>query len=180
VPQPTKNAQSFGEGRKILDDWIPSDPRRPIYTALRTAFIERFAEYYGLLTETLAKKSRKTGISAGSRLVLLEKESSQLAGVLFSRSNLWAMRDWKRPAIVKFLVRFLKHSPGGRPVTKLHIAAQAREMRLADAKKWTWRNITEGLCDCGQNHTIRCRDNLRREVLHLEKMMRELGCAIPA
>ena len=178
--QPKQKAQTFAEGRRVLDEWVPSDPRRPIYTAIRSKFIERLAEYHGLLTQEVSERSRGNAPAARQRLDLLEKESMQLAGLLFSRSNLWAARDWRKPAIIKFLVRALRHSRGGRPMTKLHVAVLAKEMKLADAKRWTWSKITAELCDCGDEHTIRCQDNLRREVIHLEKMIRKLGCTISA
>ena len=41
MPRPKKKAQAVADERKILDEWVPSDPSRPVYTALRTAFIEK-------------------------------------------------------------------------------------------------------------------------------------------
>jgi hypothetical protein len=178
VPDPSKETHDFAEERKILDDWMPSDPNRPVYTAIRTKFIEKFAEYYVLLREAAsAHPHQDLSISVG-KLGRLDRESMQLAGLLFNRSNLWVGRDWRKPPILKFLLRALKRTPGGRPPTKLRVAVTAKEMRLSNPKRWTWPKITAALCNCGQDHTIRCQDNLRREVLHLEKMMSKLGISV--
>jgi hypothetical protein len=67
----------------------------------------------------------------------------------------------------------------GRPGTKRAIAIRAKELKVADAKHWTWPKITAALCDCGRSeHTIRCQDNLRREVAHLEKALTKCGCKL--
>jgi hypothetical protein len=66
----------------------------------------------------------------------------------------------------------------GRPATKRHIAIRGKEMRLADPKRWTWPKITEALCDCGKDHDIVCQDNLRREILHFEKVLSKFGCIV--
>lgn len=180
MPKPKKKALPFAEEREILDAWIPSDPARPVYTALRIAFIERFAHYHQLLTETVSKGPQKGTLATRDKLDRLDKESMQLAGLFVTRSNLWVVRDWRQPPILKFLLRAMKYTRGGRPATKLHIAVQAKEMRLADPKRWTWPKIIAALCDCGEEHTIRCQDNLRREVLHLKKLMSKLRCPISA
>jgi hypothetical protein len=178
VPQPKRKAEPFAEGRGILDAWISSDPSRPVYTAIRTAFIERFAEYHKLLTETVSKSSRKGAFVSPDKLNRLDKECMQLAGLLFTGSNLWAGRDWRKPPILKFLLRAIGRTRGGRPATKIRVAVQAKEMRLADPTRWTWQKITAALCDCGEDHGIKCRDNIRREVLHLEKILRKFGCTV--
>jgi hypothetical protein len=178
VPHAKKKTKTFAGERKILEEWIPLAPSRPVYTAIRTAFIERFAEYYKLLTETVSNSGRKEPPVSPQKLADLDKECMKLAGLLFSRSNVWAARDWRKPSIVKFLLRDLARTRGGRPATKLTFAMQAKEMKLSDPKKWTWPKITAALCDCGKAHDIRCQDNLRREVLHLERTMRKLGCTV--
>ena len=119
-----------------------------------------------LLTETVSERSRKGAFVSGDKLDRLDKESMQLAGLFFNRSNLWAVRDFRKPPILKFLLRAIRYTQGGRPATKLHIAVLAKEMKIADSKKWTWPKITAELCDCRKDHTIHCQDNLRREVLH--------------
>jgi hypothetical protein len=170
---------AFAEGRQALEEWIPTDPMRPVYTAIRAAFIEKFAEYHGLLGKTVSDRSIGRKGRIGPRLAILEKQSMKLAALLFTRANLWVARDsWRKKPIVKFLLRAIRRSPGGRPVSRLRVAVTAKEMRLAEPKKWTWPKITSQLCDCGKEHTIRCQDNLRREVLHLKKMMKSSGCKL--
>jgi hypothetical protein len=177
---------SFADERQILEEAIPCDPTRPVYTAIRAVFIEKFVQFYVLMCETKAPEdsgargtvAAETVSPGGPELTRLDKECMQLAGLLFKRSNLWAGRDWRKPPILKLLLRAIRYTRGGRPPTKLHIAVQAKEMKLADSKRWTWQKITAALCDCGKDHTIRCQDNLRREVLHLEKTLRQFGCSL--
>jgi hypothetical protein len=178
MPHAKKKAVVFAAEREILEEWIPSDPGRALYTAIRTAFIERFTHYYKLLTETVSNSGRKKASVSPHKLASLDNECMKLAGLLFSRSNVWALRDWRKPSIVKFLLRDLARTRGGRPATKLKFAMQAKEMKLSDPKRWTWPKITAALCDCGKEHDIHCQDNLRREVFHLEKTMLKLGCTV--
>jgi hypothetical protein len=79
------------------------------------------------------------------------------------------------------VVKRIGRKKAGRPATKRQIAIRAKEMRLRDAKRWKWSELTAELCDCGKDfndHDIRCQDNLRREVLHLEKTLRKFGCSV--
>lgn len=171
---PKQDAQAFGAERETLEAWIPTDINRPVLTAIRAAFIEKFARYYVLLN----KMTQGGGVSRG-KLDQLDKDCTQLAGLLFPRRmNLWVARDWRKPPILKFLLRDLKRTRQGRPATKQQVAITAKEMRLSDPKRWKWHKITSELCDCGKEHTIKCQDNLRRQVLHLEKTLRKLGCRL--
>jgi len=77
------------------------------------------------------------------------------------------------------VVKGIGRKKAGRPATKRQIAILAKEMRLRDPKRWKWRMITAELCDCGSaTHTVACQDNLRREILHLEKVLSKFGCAL--
>jgi hypothetical protein len=182
----SRESEVLATEREILEKWIPLDPNRPVYTAIRTVFVEKFAQFYLLVCETTAVEgsqvrgpvSRERASKAAFTLKSLDKECTQLAGLLFNRLNLWATQDWRKPPILKFLLRTIQRTSGGRPATKQQVAVQAKEMRLADPKRWTWPKITAALCDCGQQHTIHCQDNLRREVLHLEKLLRK--CGVPS
>jgi hypothetical protein len=170
------SAANLATERKVLDEWIPADTCRPVYSAIRNAFIEQFSVLYVLLME----KTRNTMPEPmPPELTQLDKNCTTLAGLLFSRSNVWAARDWRKPPILKFLLRCLGRSKGGRPLTRLGIAAQAEELRVADPKRWKWPQLTAKFCDCGKSeHPISCRDNLRREVLHLEKLLRSCGHSV--
>ena len=136
-----------------------------MYSAIRSAFIEQFSVFYVLLTE---RTRNPTPEAMPPGLVQLDKDCTTLAGLLFSRSNVWAARDWRKPPVLKFLLRCLGRNKGGRPLTRLGVAAQAKELSLADPKRWKWSELTAKFCSCGKSeHSISCRDNLRREVLHL-------------
>jgi hypothetical protein len=62
----------------------------------------------------------------------------------------------------------------GAPVTQRETAIRALELRLKDQTAWPWSRLAIELCKCGAvNHGSRCQQNLRREVLHLKKLMAE-------
>jgi hypothetical protein len=181
-----RHEKKLAAQREILDEWIQKDPDRPVYSAIRKCFVEKFARFYIFVMEPAHKAPSKLRSSVGqtvqkarSELKQLDRECMTLAGLLFSHSNLWAARDWRQPSIIKFLLRSIRRGRGGRPLTRLGIAVQVKELRLADGKCWKWPVLTDKFCDCGSaEHGIRCQDNLRREVLHLERFLRRCGCAI--
>jgi len=166
------DAESLTAEREILDSLIQADTNRPVFSAIRSAFVEQFSLLYVLLRDK-ARNPLLEGTPA--ELVELDKDCTKLAGLLFSRSNVWAAKDWRKPPIVKFLLRCVERDKIGRPLTKLGIAAQAKELRLADSKRWTWPELATKFCDCGKTHSISCQDNLRREILHLEKLLERCG-----
>lgn len=45
------SAASLAAEREILDSWIPADSTRPVYSAIRNAFIEHFSLLYLVLVE---------------------------------------------------------------------------------------------------------------------------------
>jgi hypothetical protein len=174
LSSPKLNALAVAKEREILEVWLQSDPSRPVYTAIRSAFIEKFARYY-----VLVSKITKGGSGSPEKVAQLDIECTQLAGLLFFRPNLWVVeRDWRQPPILKFLLRDLRRTRTGRPPTKQQVALKAKEMRLLDPKRWKWHKITSLLCRCGKEHSIRCQDNLRRQVLHLERTLRNVGCKL--
>jgi hypothetical protein len=183
------------EEKALLNSLIKVDETRPIYTAIRNAFIDRFARYYVCLKTTLKvlpHKESETIVEsifepapampessvqeiAPSKLDEMESSWKPLVSMLFDRSSLWAVRDWKQPEIVKYLRRHLARPWHGRPATTVKFAIQAKELRLLDPDKWTWSKIVEKLCHCGKAHTDACGDNLRRDILQVETTLRRLG-----
>jgi hypothetical protein len=167
------SAENLAAERAVLDAWIPAVPKRPIYSAIRNAFIEHFSVLYVFLTATPLDSVPET---IRPEVVQLNKNCTTLTGLLFSRPNVWAARDWRKPPIVKYLLRCVQRSKGGRPLTRLGIAAKVKELKVADSKRWTWPELVDKFCDCRRKeHSISCQDNLRREVLHLEKLLKSCG-----
>jgi len=199
---PRKLTPAVAAERKTLDTWVPSDPERPLYTAIRAAFIEKFAGLYVLLSATTSVSSRKVGSvphkklpDVAAEITRLDRESTRLAEMLFpgpslpsvARAREWAaqigIRNWRDPSIVKFLRRILKRwrTPRGRPATLQSVGLRALELRLVDRQRWSWNALARELCNCGSlEHGFRCRENLRREVLLLTKSLRALGVKVPA
>jgi len=195
-------ALAFAAELKILDMWVPSDLDRPLYTLIRAAFIEKFARYYVLMTESTSVGTRKShalpmeelaGVAAEIRR--LDRNSTQLAEMLFPAANLpavarareWAAQmgipNWREPNIVKFLRRVLRRwgTRRGRPATLQGVGLRALELRISDRQRPSWNALARELCNCGSaEHDFRCRENLRREVLLLRRSLRALGVKLPA
>jgi hypothetical protein len=183
------------EEKALLGSSIWVDDTRPVYTAIRNAFVDRFARYYVSLKTTLKvlpRKESETSVGntfeptapavessvqeiSSSKLDELESSWKPLVSMLFDRSSLWAVRDWKQSEVVKYLRRYLARPWNGRPATKVKFAIQAMELRLLDPDKWSWSKIVEKLCDCGKVHTDACGDNLRRDRMQVEQTLRRLG-----
>jgi hypothetical protein len=202
VVLPGKLAEAVAAERKILDTWVPTDPDRPLYTAIRGAFIERFAGYYVLMLENTSVSPhkrhsvpRKKPSEVAAEINRLDRESTRLTEMLFPAVNLpavgrareWAaqlgVRNWRDPGIVKFLRRDLRRwgTRRGRPATLQSFGLRALELRLRDRQKWSWNALARELCNCSSpEHGFRCRENLRREVLLLTKSLRALGVKLPA
>jgi hypothetical protein len=158
------------EEKALLSSSIRVDETRPVYSAIRNAFIDRFARYYVWLTTTPMVEE-----VSPSKLGEMELSWKPLVSMLFERSSLWHVRDWRHPKIVNCFRRHLARPWNGRPATKVKFAIQAMELRLLDPDKWTWSKVVEKLCDCGKVHTDPCGDNLRRDIVQVEQTLRRLG-----
>src|SRR5262252_2897827 len=57
------NVENWAAGQEVLDSWIPADPSRPVYSAIRSAFIEQFSLLYLLLSCRTANSSTDAAAS---------------------------------------------------------------------------------------------------------------------
>jgi hypothetical protein len=196
-----KLSEALAAERKILSIWLPVENDRPLYTAIRAAFIEKFARFYVLMTDCTSAPKRKGDVRArlqmegvAAEIRQLDKESTQLAEMLFPAVNLpaigrareWAAQmgvsNWRDPNIVKFLRRVLKRwgIRRGRPATLQGIGLRALESRIANRPQSSWNALARELCNCGlAEHDFKCRENLRREVLLLKRSLRALRVKLP-
>jgi hypothetical protein len=124
----------------------------------------------------------------------LDQECKVLGGLLFpglhEPMHVRALRfkrqmgpdNWLDHGAVKFLRRCLDHweAPKGKPATKLPIALHALDLRFADLQRWSWNVLPTRLCFCGaEEHGFQCRENIRLEVIRLEKVIAKLGIKFP-
>lgn len=160
---------------KTLDAWIPSDPNRPYYGQFRDAFIQRFARWFACATDAARVDETKC----------LEKEWRTLSSLLFRYPAANRNHDWRKLNPEPQIVRVLRHAlrvaadykSKGRPADSRRAALVALDLHTVDPKRWTWRSITNHLCNCGlREHPYRskCQTNLCREVLHLKKYLQTL------
>ena len=178
------------------DFGLPNDPTRPVLSALSRAFLENYNAFRTTVTKASDLDTQSPGKIDVGRMVRLLEEAH---GFLTRAKELM---DWIYPSVsalslengmqianrmqqadfprewVQAVIKGIGRKKAGRPSTKRCVAIQAKELKLTDPKRWSWPKITAVLCDCGKDHDIRCQNNLRREVLHLEKIMRECGCKI--
>jgi hypothetical protein len=154
-----------------LDAWIPYDPNRVYYTAIRNAFIERFTQWYHLPSEAAPS-------GEGLRL---EKEWSELIPLLSRHPPTNSKHDWrelpKQPQILRVLRQVWRlvadRKPRGRPLKLRPLAVEALDLQRTDPKRWTWRALAGHLCNCGlAEHGSNCQQNLRREALLVKQFLR--------
>lgn len=185
----------FSKPLQPSDFDLPCDPSKPVLSALSRAFVACFCGVADLVAEAVrlsTQLDRKTHSTRVKRMMEHGLQSLQNAHELLywiypSTSPLpyaTAMKVANQMNAAGFPVEWghaviqgIGKRRIGRPGTKRAIAIRAKELKLADAKHWTWPKITTELCDCSRSeHTIRCQDNLRREVAHLEKVLTKCGC----
>lgn len=77
------------------------------------------------------------------------------------------------------LVRLFSQGKRGAPVKRRSAAVRALEIKLQSPKAG-WPEITDKCCNCGQSeHTHRCQQVLRQEVIQLRRVLNELEIEIP-
>jgi hypothetical protein len=65
----------------------------------------------------------------------------------------------------------------GRPATRGNIAVCALQLKIDN--HWTWKQITETVCDCEKIvHDKYCQANLRQSIRALEKLLRKCGLRV--
>jgi hypothetical protein len=162
---------------KHLEVWIPPKPEWPYYTAIRTAFIQRFGRWYAWAPGTPGR-------------VQLEGEWTMLASQLFPNPSTIPNLDWRsfptRPRIIRVLRNVLRvkadHKGRGRPIGyKRRQASLALDLRNSDPKLRTWRALTDYLCNCGQREhapNSSCQNDLRRETVWLKNALKTMGITV--
>ena len=201
MPHSEQHAAASLPEHEQLEEHLPSDPARPVYMAIRAAFVERFTKYF-ILTTNAVSKSRRIAFDTrpeelskdASEIICLDRECTKLAALLFPagesplafRARQWdaqmGNRDWRDPAIVKTLRRHLRRWRQGRgkPGKLQPVGLRALELRLINQKRWSWNALPNELCRCGaEQHDFRCRENIRREVYLLKEILTSLKVKLP-
>jgi hypothetical protein len=157
-----------------LEEWIRRKPEWPYYTAIRTAFVQRFVSWF--LSTGDAKK--------------LEKEWTLLANQIFLQPPTIPNRDWRtiprQQRIVRVLRQILRvtadHRVKGRPISyKRRRATLALDLQIGDPERWTWRNLTDYLCNCDlKEHPANsnCQKDLRRQAVWLKNVLKTMGIKV--
>jgi hypothetical protein len=170
-----KAARAASLEHEILDAWIRPEPERHYYTAIRRAFIQRFAGWY------LSPSNEER----------LEKEWTILASQLFHHPPTMPTREWSKLPTQPRIIRVLRHAlratadyrRKGRPIgDKRRVAALALDLQNSDPKRWSWRSLTNYLCNCGlKEHppNSNCQKDLRRETVWLKDWLRTQGIKVP-
>jgi hypothetical protein len=167
------------KAQRDLEAWIYSDPTRVYYTAIRAAFIEKFAQWYNLPAKALIERE---GAS-------LEKKWRELIPMVSRSLPATSRHEWRtlprEPQVVRVLRNIWREGAGrkprGRPLKLRGIAVEALDLQRQDPTIWTWRSITGHLCNCGlEAHGFTCQENLRREALLVKKFLRARQIRVPS
>jgi hypothetical protein len=175
---------------------LPSDPSRPVIYALSRVCAENWNAFVASVTESRALCDSSTKPQEAemeqrikTALGFIQNVTELLGWVYPNTSPLSVDVGMQTANLMKDLgfddedvhtmLKRIGRKRVGRPATGRGAAIKAKEMKLSDPR-WTWPRITAELCDCGEDkHDIGCQDNLRREVLHLEKTLHKFGCSLP-
>ena len=180
-------AHSEAACRKILEECIPADASREFYTAIRRIFIRKFAQWY----VSAPGGSGIHGDIGADEVAKLEKEWTLLAALLSRNPPTMPNHDWRRLPREPQIARVLRHAwravaarnSRGRPGSDLRRqAVLALDLHHSDSKRWSWRVLTNHLCNCGQHehpYNSNCQKNLRRETLLVKESLVELGVKLP-
>jgi hypothetical protein len=170
-----KKPDALSPEYEALEAWIRRYPNRPYYAAIRSAFIQRFASWY--LSAPDADR--------------LEKEWRILTSQLFRHPPTTPNRDWRKlptePQIIRVLRHALRvaadHRGKGKPIgDKRRVAALALDLQSSDPERWSWRSLTDHLCNCGlKEHpsNSNCQKDIRRETVWLKNWLRTQGIEVP-
>jgi hypothetical protein len=168
------------------DFGLPCDSSKPVLSILSRAFVDnlnafaRIVNEAGILSNQPYRKAHARRVKRMmGRALQYMKNAKELLDWIYPRTSPLsyedALRVTNRMNAAGFpsdwgshVIQGIGRKSVGRPGTKRAIAIQAKELKMTDAKRWTWPKIAAALCDCGHTeHTIRCQDNLRREIGHL-------------
>jgi hypothetical protein len=175
-----------GEGKLEAPQPIASEfppvPGRPVLSALRKAFCERWEHFESIASDW--KRSSFRSVDWWGRLLSLAKEAQEiLRWIPEPRTDegieAYALLLMKHGVSVMEAAAMAKQKPRGRPATKRDLAIRCLELRLEDPKKWTWRQLATDFCDCGsRRHNRNCQEAVRKEVGLLNRLLKRLHIVI--
>jgi hypothetical protein len=100
---------------------------------------------------------------------------AELAANYSDRIKRMASEGWLDYEAIQFLLKegnfWLRR---GAPVKRRYAAVAALDLRLQDVKKWTWMRLAAKFCPETHEHSHRCKESLRQEVMLLEKFLNDL------
>src|ERR1700691_732764 len=154
---------------------LPAQPDRPVYRALRKAWIEKSRQCVLL---GILPYERVIGDKAMAQLI---KDLDELfrwlePNFVISQSDAVQLAHGAQEAgfsggIVKLITESAGAKPQGRPATRRTAILAALERRLDNnipPRNRSWAALAQKLCPCGkQRHDMGCKENLRRGVLLL-------------
>lgn len=165
---------------------LPAQPDRPVYQALRSAWIEKSRQCVLL---SIMPYEQVIGDKAMTQLI---RDLDELfrwlePNFVVSQSDAVHLAHEAQEAgfseeIVKLISESAGIRPQGRPATRRAATLAALERRHDNnilPRNRSWAALAQKLCPCGkQRHDMGCKENLRRAVVHLQKTLKRLGIAI--
>lgn len=186
-------SQEHGNEAKAFDKssnplravWV-ADPKRPIYSALLEAALQRFDQLFNgsIIHRMEHAKNVEEAREICSELIALAQEATEILEWLSPHTPLpldlaiQVAEVFRKPnlpeEVWRGIIRRAERRERGRPITKRLIAIQALELKLFDGKKWTHQRIAQKLCDCGNEiHDKKCSESIRQSVLGLKRILKK-------
>lgn len=165
--------------------WLP-DPKRPVFSALLEAELERFDKFFDTSLFIDSRKFKtddevKEFLNDYLKLILEGIEILEWIfpeGKTSSEDALKITNALKEAGAPKDIwMNVIKRADKrrkGRPITKRQIAVKALELKLSDPDKWSYQKLAQRLCNCEKsNHDNSCSQSLRQTMLQLKKVLKK-------
>ena len=180
--------------RLFYEQRFPDSPNRPVWNRLRRAFLERCDRFDQFVLDRHSESSTKTPSEARNRLTEMEVICHE-----FLKLFLWIDPDPPPlqaehvSRIVPILIEegmrshaeyLMKHvgrrTRAGAPAKSRDLAIRALELKSSDPTL-SWREVAQRLCPCNKSaHDKHCVELIRREVIRLQKVLKQYCDSIPA
>jgi hypothetical protein len=165
---------------------------RTVRGAIEEAFLETLKSLSTLVERTTRSGTREGDVlKAMPEMVALAQRANRLATFAYpserpfsSQSAVRLAALWRETnppeAEVEKILQMAGRRRRGRPATLRGVGLRALQLRFVDPKRWSWNALPKELCLCGAvQHGFECRENIRREVLLLRKLLKGLGVKLP-
>jgi hypothetical protein len=180
--------------RVFYEQRYPESPSRPVWSALRSAFLQRCDRFDQFLSAKRSETSTVTSSEARNRMAEMKAICREWLELSF-----WIDPDPPPlaeeevyplvPVLIKdgmgesaeYLMKHIGRRPrAGSPARSRDLAIRALELKSSNPTL-SWRGVAQRLCACNKaTHDKQCAELIRREVIRLQQVLKRYSVQIPA